>query len=99
MFFLIFGGKIMTILQEKSLKIDKYIVILASLLVLNKNERLIWIVSKFLHISYVDKYIRILPMKSPFFLFLCLGYKKIRKNCSSDACGLFFVIRFGLVIV
>lgn len=41
MFFLIFGGKFMTILQEKSLKIDKYIVILASLLVLNKNERLI----------------------------------------------------------
>lgn len=41
MFFLIFGRKIMTILQEKSLKNDKYIVILASLLVLNKNERLI----------------------------------------------------------
>ena len=35
-------------------------------------------------------------MKSPFFLFLCLGHKKIRKNCSSDACGLFFVIRLGL---
>lgn len=45
MFFLIFVGKFMTILQEKSLKNDKYIVILASLLVLNKNERLIWIVS------------------------------------------------------
>jgi hypothetical protein len=41
MFFLIFVGKFMTILQEKSLKNDKYIVILASLLVLNKNERLI----------------------------------------------------------
>ena len=33
MFFLIFVGKFMTILQEKSLKNDKYIVILASLLV------------------------------------------------------------------